>query len=147
MKLQDFSFDNSSGFLTYTAGRLLTLELSRNLDTARCNITAEQYRVLYKIWELNSPTQKILSDILYQDKSTISRLISHLLDKGLIERCFLVNSSKGYIVKITPPGIQCLIECVHQAQKTLDKAMMGLSDDEITSLKSLLKRVINNMTI
>lgn len=147
MELKDFGFDNSSGFLTYTAGRLLTLELSRNLDSTIFNITAEQYRVLYKIWELKRPTQKILSDILYQDKSTISRLISHLLDKGFIERQFLTNSAKAYVVQITPSGIECLTECVQQAQKTIDKAMLGLNKEEVEFLKTLLKRVIKNIAL
>ncbi len=144
MSLTQFDLDHSVGFLTYVAGRSLTLNLSRHLSKSNLDVTTEQYRVLHKIWEYQDPTQKMLVDALYQDKSTISRLVTQLVEKGYIIRNYSAGSFKSYALEITQSGIDCLSLCVVEASKTIEVAIAGLSAGEVDQFKDLLKKIINN---
>ncbi len=146
MKLREFSFDNSVGFLTYIVGRLLTADLSKSLAQDGIPLSTEQYRVLYKIWEYDGSTQKELADKLHQDKSNISRLVTHLEAQKYVDRKFSPGSSKSYALSITESGVECLIRCVKQAEVTLDKSIAGLSAAEVAAFRSVLTVMIRNLT-
>lgn len=145
MKLEQFSFDNNIGFLTYLTSRLLALDLSKNFSNAGLNVTSDQYRILYKIWEHKGIMQKKLVEILHQDKSMISRLIMELISLGYIERNYSEGSAKSYFLKITAAGTECLSLCIVQATNTLNLAMNDLSPREISMFKSLLEVIIKNI--
>jgi len=141
-----FNFDESVGFLVYIANRLLVGNLSRAIAHSDIPLTTEQYRALYKIWQQDGLTQSELAAKLYQDKSSMSRLVSHLEDKGYITRNFQENSAKLYSLSITESGIECLSLCVTEAHKTLEFSVHNLEDDQINLLKDALKIIINNLS-
>ncbi len=145
MKLKEFGFDNSVGFLTYIASRLLTADLSKNLTSAGILLSTEQYRVLYKIWEYDGSTQKELADKLHQDKSNISRLVTYLEQKKYVDRKFSPGSSKSYALSITDAGVECLIQCVRQAEITLAKSIENLPPEDVEVFKKVLGGIINNL--
>ena len=97
-------------------------ELRQKVDGLSMGITSEQFVVLDTISCNKNIYQQKLSEILYKDKSNTNRLISVLLEKGLITKEELLDK---YMPK---------------AKEILRDICSNLSDEEVDNLHVLSKK-------
>ena len=81
-----YDSQDSLGFMTITANRLMSAALRRRMKEAGIDLTAEQWGVLALLWNGGESTQEELAGIACVDKSSMSRILSLMEDKRLVTR-------------------------------------------------------------
>ena len=105
-------------------------------------ISHEQYnalRILRGAGEAGHPTLDI-SRRLISRSPNITRLLDKLIDKGLARRDRGIEDRRQALVKITPQGLDLLVECDKAVDAVVHK-LLCLSKSEIKLLVDLLDRV------
>ncbi len=105
------------------------------------DITQNQYRVLYVLENGGPYKMSELGEIVHTSYGSLTVMIDRLVDKGLVERCFLPEDRRVVMVKITPGGVQSLKEYRRGFLDLIQKNMEILNNDQ----KTRLKRAINEM--
>ena len=82
-----------------------------------------------------------LGEIVHTSYGSLTVMIDRLVDKGLVERCFLPEDRRVVMVKITPEGTQSLREFRKGFLDLIEKNMERLNSEQ----KRRLKRAINEM--
>lgn len=104
-------------------------------------ITQHQYRVLFVLENGGPYKMSELGEIVHTSYGSLTVMIDRLVDKGLVERCFLPEDRRVVMVKITPEGTQSLKEFRKGFLDLIEKNMERLSSED----KIRLKRAINEM--
>lgn len=105
------------------------------------DITQNQYRVLCVLKSGGPYKMSELSEIVHTSYGSLTVMIDRLVDKGLVERCFLPEDRRVVMVKITSGGAQSLGEYRKGFLDLIEKNMERLNSDQ----KRRLKRAINEM--
>ena len=110
------------------------------------NITVDQWALMKQLCEKDGMNQRELSEVLFKDNPTITRIIDLLVEKGYVERVMDPNDRRCFILKLTEVG-----ESVVESNKTKVveirmKAWDGLSDQEFEQFKHILETIYNNLS-
>jgi len=142
-----FSYDHnqSLGYLTGLASRLLSNILAMRLHEAGIDMTAQQWGAIIVLLNGEAMTQGQLGEQLHLEKSSVSRLTNGLEKRGWIERTTDPNDSRQRIVTPTPKALETAERCATTARAILAEAQRGMTEDEMSVLRSLLSRAITNL--
>jgi len=142
-----FSYDHnqSLGYLTGLASRLLSNILAMRLHEAGIDMTAQQWGAIIILLNGEAMTQGQLGERLHLEKSSVSRLTNGLEKRGWIERTTDPNDSRQRIVTPTPKALETAERCATTARAILAEAQRGMTEDEMSVLRSLLSRAITNL--
>ncbi|MCW7462087.1 MarR family winged helix-turn-helix transcriptional regulator [Leptospira limi] len=78
--------------------------LSNEFETNRVGMRFEEWIQLIPLMEKESLNQKILSDRLAKDKTTISRLVDGWVKKGWVKRIQSSEDKRSFSLKLTTKG-------------------------------------------
>ena len=78
--------------------------------------------------------------------STVSRLITRLVQLGLVRRTRSRRSNREVIVALTPEAVSLVSRLIPAAQKLQQRATCGLSKQDLAALKRALRRMHENLT-
>lgn len=129
--------------ITARAVKLHTLELfaKHNFE-----ITPEQFHVLNLLNDDEDLSQKGLCDELSKDKSNMTRILSVLSKKGLIEKEFSVQNKKRVNnIKITQKGKELRNSIAPVLQKSRGSYLDGIDENDIYTCLKLLSKIRNNL--
>ncbi len=145
--IMPFSYDHnqSLGYLTGVASRLLSNILALRFQEADIDMTAEQWGAIIVLLNGGAMTQGQLGERLFLEKSSVSRLVNGLERRGWIERTKDPNDSRQKLVAPTPKVLETAERCAAIARTILEEAQGGMSDDEMLAFRSLLSRSIANL--
>lgn len=82
-----------------------------------------------------------LSELVHTSYGSLTVMIDRLVDKGLVERCFLPEDRRVVMVKITSGGVRSLGEYRKGFLELIEKNMEKLNSNQ----KRRLKKAINEM--
>lgn len=135
--------DNSIGYLVTQAQRHIHKGLGAKLQ--QHGVTVAQWSVLVVLWEVDGLTQKQLSDRVTVETATLSRTIDRMERDGLVKRVRSTTDRRQINVFLSERGAGLWRDLVPEAEAMIDRALVGISDDEEETLRRLLKRVIENV--
>ncbi|WP_379152413.1 MarR family winged helix-turn-helix transcriptional regulator [Paenibacillus sp. sgz5001063] len=102
------------------------------------NITPEQWNVLKHLQEQDGLTQKDLTYMADKDKTTVTRMIESLVERGTVTKEVNSEDRRSYRIFLTEEGK----ELIRQVQPIPDRVnwevCSGLSDEQILQLKETL---------
>ena len=81
-----FDHDGNFGHMLGRTSRAMLNMLQKKFRQAGCDITVELWTLLINIRNAGGQSQKQLAELVYLDKTTITRLAAGLEKKGLIIR-------------------------------------------------------------
>ncbi|WP_455201264.1 MarR family winged helix-turn-helix transcriptional regulator [Kaarinaea lacus] len=113
----------------------------------QCGVSSVQ---LWAMWELfASPGQKVsdLSKALSIHQSTASNMLDKLEEKNLIKRDRSGPDQRVVKLFLTKQGSDLLSVAPRPAQGAVQDALKSMSDQELTSLKTGLDALINQMAV
>lgn len=142
-----FSYDHnqSLGYLTGLASRLLSNRLAMRFQEAAIDMTAEQWGAILVLLNGEAITQGQLGERLSLEKSSVSRLVNGLEKRGWVERTRDPQDSRQKLLSPTPKVLETAERCAAIARGVLDEAQLGMTEDEMVVLRSLLLRTITNL--
>lgn len=139
MKLeQAFSF-----WLDRTA-RIMKQFSATKAEELELGITIDQWVLLAMVHQNQNISQRELGKRTFKDKASVARISDILEKQGLITRTRRPENRREYSVSCTKKGnerVEFLLPYVEQARRI---GIAGLSDEEIATMISLLKRVHEN---
>ncbi len=116
----------------------------RNLNKTIENITVDQALLL--IFKNNYPelSQNELSEIMFKDNASVTRMIELMAKKDYLERSINKQDRRKYNLNITEKGEKILTDLNTIILSNRKSALRGISNSEITQLKNTLNKIINN---
>ena len=116
----------------------------RNLNKTIENITVDQALLL--IFKNSYPeiSQNELGELMFKDNASVTRMIELMAKKDYLERSINKQDRRKYNLTITDKGEKILTDLNTIILSNRKSALSGISDSEITQLKSTLNKIINN---
>jgi len=121
------------------ASRAITARVEGRLTAA--GITATQLGVLEALLHLGPLTQRVLIDKVLTSPGNMTDLIDKLEQRGYVSRCRVASDRRNVEVGLTPAGEAFIGTLFPQHAGDIAAAMKGLSDAEIATLDTLLRRL------
>jgi MarR family transcriptional regulator, organic hydroperoxide resistance regulator len=108
-------------------------------------LSIAMWRVMAVLASHGSQRQIDLADLTSIEVSTLSRLVTRLIRKGLVTRTRSVNSNREVAVKLSAKGQSLVNHLIPIALDFEAAAIAGLSAKDIAVLKRCLRRMYGNM--
>jgi MarR family transcriptional regulator, organic hydroperoxide resistance regulator len=137
--------EDSIGFLTHVAGNQFVLGLVRAFHEQGYQLTHDMWLVLNVLWDEDGLSQQTIADRLYKDKSSLTRLLHTMEQKGHIERVAGAVDKRRKRIHLTEAGKalqkplrRCALDLLRQASKDI-----GVR--EWVSCLETLKKITDNL--
>ncbi len=114
---------------------------ARELHAAGIDLTTEQCRVLFTLFIQDGRPQQEISDLLFQEKSSTSRLIDSLERKGYVQRKQAENDERQKKVFLTPKGVTMQEPCTQIAREVQENLREHFSPEEWEQLLYLTQKL------
>src|ERR1700744_4941226 len=108
-------------------------------------LSIAMWRVMAVLASNGSQRQIDLADLTSIDSSTLSRLVTRLVHRGLVTRTRSTRSNREVAVKLSAKGTALVGRLIPIAHDYETVAIAGLSPQELAALKRYLRRVYSNM--
>lgn len=107
------------------------------------DLTYPQYLVMMSLWEEDHVSISKLSEDTFFDSGSLTPLVKRLSEKGLISVVPSKEDGRQKVVTLTKKGEKLKAEAVKIPE--LMACHMGLSMNEMTTLKKLLEKLKGNL--
>src|ERR1700761_146431 len=139
----DADTGNSIGYLLRDNARHILADLTTRLEPH--GITLPQYFVLRELWEEEGLTQREIAGRVGVLEPTMVTTLDALERRGLILRVRSTTDRRKTHVQLTDEG-RTMRDTLHgYSADVLERALAGMSADEIETLRRLLQRVKGNL--
>lgn len=132
-------------FITGKASTAVARRLQKNFKESAIDITIEQWSVLYHLWKEDGRTQQQLCDATFRDRPSITRLVDNLEKSKLVKRVASKNDRRSNLIFLTKDAKALEQKTMEVANKTLNEALEGVSNDQIEIAKEVLQMVYDNL--
>ena len=109
------------------------------------NLTAEQYLVMDTLWNEGTLTQQAIAFIIQKDKNSVTQFIDNLEKKGLVTRSVAKEDRRVNNIMLTEEGMALKDSTKQLAIDTMNKALDGISEDDLNTFVGVLKKVCANI--
>ena len=137
-----------SGYFPYLINRVGAALVERfsadALAGAKLNIAT--WRVLAALSNNGGLRQIDLAAMTSTEVSTLSRLISRLVQMKLVKRTRSTTSNREVTVELTPRAKALVARLIPIAEELQDKATQGLPQQDLDAAKRVLRRMHENLT-
>ncbi len=139
-------FTNLIGNAIVASGRAIKVHNLNLYSKHEFDITPEQYLVLNMIKDDENLNQNKLCELLYKDKSNMTRLLSILDKKGLIEKIQHTDIKKQTnIIKITEKGRKLRDKITPVMIKSRNNYLKDISQDDMYVCIKVLTQIQKNL--
>ncbi|MDB5105543.1 MAG: transcriptional regulator [Fibrobacteres bacterium] len=107
----------------------------------RHNLTVPQFEVLSTLAVADCTNQQELAARLQVTKGNLVGLIDRLTERGWVERLQVPGDRRVNKVRITEGGKEILSKAFPEQVGAVETMMSGLQEEELETLKGLLKRL------
>ncbi len=140
-----YTHHQSLGHLTGLASRLFNRLLTTRFKEAGIDLTAEQWGVILLLQNSGALSQSNICDLLYLEKSSVSRSIDGLEKRGWIERKRSPTDSRSKLVVLTDKSLDIVDRCSKIASLVLNDAQQNLTEEDLANSRLQLSSVITNL--
>jgi DNA-binding MarR family transcriptional regulator len=145
MDAAHYRLEESLGFMTITAHRMLQSTLRRRLRAAGLELSPEQWGILVVLWERGGMTQDELTHVFCADKSSMSRVLALLEERGLVERRVDADNERRKIVRATQAALAVRGPGFDTSAAILRGAVAGLAPEEVATCLRVLAAIKDNL--
>lgn len=134
-------------YLPYLANRVGTVIADRfGADAlARHRLSIAMWRVMAVLASRGGQRQIDLADLTSIDSSTLSRLVSRLVQRGLVTRTRSTRNNREVAVELSAKGTTLVGRLIPIARDYEAAAIAGLLPRDLAVLKRCLRQVYDNM--
>ena len=137
--------------IAYSVHHLLLVAFSRSnramlTRTRALGLLPGQPKVLEQLHDHEGCTQQDIARACAMDKSTVTSVVSRMVDAGLVERCSRKDDRRVSSLYLTDAGRSAADEVMAIGAKVDATAAHALTEEERAELVRLLSRVIENLS-
>lgn len=98
------------------------------------------------LWNEGVLTQQAIAFIIQKDKNSVTQFIDNLEKKGLVARSAAKDDRRVNNIVVTDMGLALKDSTKQLAIDTMDKALKGISDDDLLTFVNVLKIICSNIS-
>jgi len=110
-------------------------------------LTPEQFMLIDLLWNQGEMTQQQLADQLQKDKNSVTKLVDAIEKKGFVVRKQNPHDRRANTLVLTEKANELKPGAKQKGISILDHILEGISEDELRSFLSTLRKLNANMTI
>lgn len=133
-------------FITGKASTAIARRLQKKFNDASCQITIEQWSVLYHLWKQDGMNQQELCYASFRDKPSITRLLDNMEKVDLVKRVTDTEDKRVNKIFLTKRAQRLEDQTMVLAEETLNEALEGVSPEHIGISKEVLQKVYENLS-
>ncbi len=112
-------------------------------DLARYGLTFPQFLALLSLEKAEGPCRMgFLATSALQSLPSMTGIVDRLEEKGLVERRRNPQDRRSIVVSLTEKGEKLLSQIKADRQRTVDEIFRKLTPEELTTLNSILEKLI-----
>ena len=116
-------------------------------EAARYNLTTPEFNLLSACLRREEEcTATELARILPVDASRISRMVTILVDRGLLKRRRLPDDRRVVMLSLTEEGVEMTSQILQSINQNNARLLEGIDRDEIRVFASVVSRIVANHT-
>lgn len=139
-----YAIDDNLGYLVNRTARLMGQMFSRRLE--RHGVALAQWAILLFLYAEDGRTQRELSRMVAIEPPTVARTIDRMVRDGLVRREPHPRDRRATSIRLTPRALALRDELAAESMAGNAFAARTLSDTELETLKTLLRRVVDGLT-
>jgi DNA-binding MarR family transcriptional regulator len=128
------------------AATAIARRMQKNFRQAGLEITIEQWSILYHLWKDDCLSQQELCNRTFRDKPSTTRLIDNLEKLQLVNRTASSTDKRINLICLTDTARNLQQQTIDLANQTMDEALVGISKEEIETVKRVFQQVYDNLT-
>lgn len=118
----------------------------QNSSNCCCGVTLAQCHALMELDKQDNISLKALSERLYLDKSTLSRIVESLVNLGLVDREIPKNNRRTILIKLTKQGISVCEKINTDNNLYFQKVLDSLSKEQLQIFLDSFKTIVSKMS-
>jgi len=138
---------NPTGTVLYTVEQTIKeyRKISqKNISQIVSDITVDQCLLLIILDKNAAFSQKEIAELIFKDNASITRIIELMVQKDYLIRQINQLDRRKFNLEITEKGKKTIALLTPIINKNREKALEGLSKNEIELLDTLLAKIISN---
>jgi DNA-binding MarR family transcriptional regulator len=140
-----FPLHESPGYLIYRTAARLKAELSSAFHRSGHSVTPEQWAVLSRLWENDGEHQTVLAERATKDRHNMTRILNLLERNGFVRREADPDDKRCHRVYLTDAGRSLKDVLIPIVEEHLHRALAGLTQDDLSRLKRMHERIVENV--
>jgi DNA-binding MarR family transcriptional regulator len=141
-----YQLQDSLGYLVHRVSLAMAGRLNRNFAAAGFDVTAEQWKVLVRLWDAEGATHGELSERIGKNKASVTRLVDGLERRGLVKRAAGRTDRRCKRVLLTAAGRSLREGLMAEVHRTLAEASTGIRPEHLAACKDVLRHVLDNLS-
>lgn len=141
-----FTLNQSLAYLTTQVSNRFKAQIERGFAARGLDITADQWAVLYRLYQQDGLAQHELAERLLKDKTNVARILALMEERELIERRVDPEDNRARKAYLTTYGRSLVPELIVVAQEGLQHAQRGMTDAEVQALIKALNHLLDNLS-
>ena len=121
--------------------------LATMLKQEHVPLTPEQFMLIDLLWNQGEMTQQELADQLHKDKNSVTKLVDAIERKGFVIRRQNRNDRRANTLLLTDKAEILKPGAKKKEISILDKMLEGISEEELRTFLTTLRKLNNNMTL
>ena len=140
-----FKPHSSPGFIIHKLDSYLKLGLYRAFQAKGLDFTAEQWGVLFRLYDCEGVHQSELGVRSGKDRHNITRILNILEKKGFIRRVLDKADKRRYNIYLTRKSLEIKEKLTSTVLDFLEEAFTGLTKKDIIAMKRMHEHIIKNV--
>ncbi|MFH5186027.1 MarR family winged helix-turn-helix transcriptional regulator [Paenibacillus sp. TAB 01] len=136
-------YEEALGRIIHQTSLILSRNFQKSLEPF--DITLEQWGILNALWSKDGITLKELSAKVNNDHTNLSRIVDKLEKKELLRRSLDPGDRRALRLEVTDKGRDLQKDIVPVAEQVIEQEVQGISMEEQELLKTLLRRMCDNV--
>lgn len=136
--------DDAPAWLIQRASRTLRVLFLRMMEGHPGGVTPEMWLVLSRLYARDGQYQTQIADSTFRDRPNTSRILAGLEERGYVRKQRDPDDRRRIRIHLTERGEAFVRDLAPLAARTRDGLYEGLSDDELRTLRRVLRRIERN---
>lgn len=119
--------------------------LSQKFDEKGLAISAEEWAILLILWRKGEQTPSGLADATFRDRTTITRLVDHMVKKDIVTRMHDGKDRRRVLIKVSEKGQALQEKLVPIAGAMVQIASRGIPPQDIETTVKTLSTMTQNL--
>lgn len=124
--------------------RLYRMYAQKKLREHGFKITIDQWLVIKCILENPQITQNELSELVFKDNASVTRIIDLLVKGDYLEKTINPQDRRKFILKVTKEGEEVIKNVQEIVLQNRSKALKGINPQELEIADTVLRKIITN---
>lgn len=142
---EHFDLDAAIGFVVGRTCHFMRKAFQKTFADAGYTVTPEEWVLLNRLWAQDGQRHAELAASTVRDRTTVTRLLDSMADKGLVRRETDPDDRRGVLIWLTSEGAALKGRLIPVAQGLLARATRGISETELEDCRRTLGKFQANL--